>query len=281
MALFFVARPFAAGLLNLSAPQETDLNEEKIIIEPKTDLSIVQGESDEAFQITNQANVSVTYSLGHAHAYLTLEPRDYTLDPGASKTIAINVDDFCPSGETEFMVYLLADAEGESFGMETIDLIFDVLPGELTLEEEDDHLAILWNNGPPPPGIGLYYNDPDTDEEEWEKLGETPLIDLEELTANLDPGSHLLEFVARYGEVESKVKLFEVSVEDVAEASTPPGTGGAAPAQAQTVKEEPEFDEVDGMRYRIDYGDTEMPREPATIQIPPQEDDSDRGIRPF
>ncbi len=272
LALFFVARPFAAGLLDLSAPPETDLNEDKIIIEPKPDLSIVQGGSDEAFRITNQANVTVTHSLGHAHAYLALEPREYTLAPGASRTITIHVDDFCPSGETEFMVYLLADADDESFGMETIDIIFDVLPGELTLDDQDGRIAILWNNGPPPPGIGLYYNNPDNRAEVWQKWGETPRVSLEIPPSSIDPGRYNLDFIARLGSVESEVKSFEVTVEALYE---PPVYITEEP------EEEPEFDEVDGMRYRIDYGDTEMPREPATLQIPPQEDDSDRGIRPF
>ena len=272
LALFFVARPFAAGLLNLSAPPETDQPESTFAIEQTPEISITQGGSDGALIITNQSSTPLTFNLGHAHTYLALEPRNYNLSPGSSRAITIHVDAFCPIGEIELTVYLLAEAEGESFGMETIDIIFDVLPGELALEGQNGHILVLWNNSPAPPGISLYYNNPDTDEEVWEKLGETPLVDLEELTASLDPGSHVLEFMARYGEIESEVKSFEVAVAGTAD------TGGYTPAQP--VEEEPEYIEVNGMRYRIDYGDTELPREPSTIQIPPQRD-QDKGIKPF
>ncbi len=273
LALFFAARPFAAGLLDLSAPPDTNQNDSRISIEPKLNLSIIQGESDEVLRIKNEANVAVTHSLGHAHPYLTLEPRDYTLAPGASKTITIHVDDFCPAGETELMVYLLADAEDQSFGMETIDIVFDVLPGELTLEDQDGRIAILWNNGPPPPGIGLYYKHPDTRVEVWRKWGETPRVDLETPPSSIEPGSYTLDFIARRGEVESSVESFEITVEGTVT------TGGYAPAQPE--EEELEFDGIDGMRHRIDYKDTEMPREPAKIQVPPEVRDQDKRLKPF
>ncbi len=276
LALFFVARPFAAGLLDLSAPPETDLSDSKLTIDPKPDLSIVQGKSDQAFRITNQANVAVTHSLGHAHAYLTLEPREYTLSPGASRTITIHVDDFCPSGEVKLMVYLLADAEDESFGMETVDLIFDVLPGELKLEEEDGQIAVYWNDEPAPPGTSLYYSNPHGENAElWQKWGETPRLDLNRPPSNLEPGNYVLDFMAKMGETESEVKPIEIAVAGAVD------TGGYVPAEP--VEEEPEYDEMDGMRYRIDFGDTELPEghEPTTIQRPPEERDRDRGIAPF
>ncbi len=260
LAIFFTARPFAAGLLDMASSTAGEEHQGMIKLEPATQVSIIQGSSARALKLTNEADTPVSFSLGHAHAYLTLEPREDILAPGASRNITMHVDNFCPPGETELMIYLLAETEDVNFGMETVDIYFSVLPGELKLEQLDDSLNIIWNNAPAPPGVVLYYQDPL--KEDWQRWGETPRIDLESPPSKIEPGNYSLRFMAKMGEIESEIETLDVVVNERFATTESEWTGSSA------TEEDPGPPKAGEMRHSIDYGDTELPREPATIIYP-------------
>ena len=225
VALLFAIRPFAAGYIDLSfleldfldqgSSSETDQPENIIRLETATELSIVQGNSDQALQVLNETNVPIHFKLGHTHAHLTLEPREDALAPGSYRNITLHVDDLCPSGEIQLMVYLLAETDGESYGMEAVNLSFTVIPGDLQLEAEGGRIKALWNGAPAPDGVVIEYYGPDPEDEDedteiWQTWGETPNLDP---PVHLDPGNYSFEFKALFGEVESEVETFNVTVE--------------------------------------------------------------------
>ncbi len=220
MALLFIVWPFAAGFIDLGfldqgASSENDQPENIIRLEPATELSIVQGKSDQALQVFNETNIPIHYKLGHTHAHLTLKPREDALAPGSYRNITMHVDDLCPSGEIQLMVYLLAETDGESYGMEAVNLFFTVIPGELQLEAEDGRIKVLWNGEPAPGGVVIEYYGPDPEDEDedtdiWQTWGETPNLDP---PAHLEPGNYSFEFKALFGEVESEVEILNVTVD--------------------------------------------------------------------
>jgi hypothetical protein len=213
LVILFTARPFLARLLRAPAASEPVVLETIISLVPITQLSIIQGKSDQALILSNMTTTPVKFNLGHAHGHLTLDPRSETLQPGASENITIHVDDFCPRGEIDLLVFLQAEVEGETFNMETFNLLFTVLPGELKLQQENNNIIVIWNDAPAPPGVFLYYRNPEDDEDEvWKYWGETP--DLYP-PPGLEAGLYIFEFIARLGAEESAVETFEIFIEEL------------------------------------------------------------------
>ena len=217
LALLFNARPYLSGWLQMPVSSESAVLENIISLEPVKQLSIMQGKSGQAMIIANKTDVPVKFNLGHAHGYLAIDPQSEILQPEATRSIILHVDDFCPSGEIELLVFLLAEVEGETFGMETVDLIFNVLPGELKLEEQDNSIIAIWNNAPAPPGVLIYYRT--SGREAWQEWGKPSRS---KPPADLVPGNHLLEFMGKLGQVESAVESFEIFVEGVIKPETKP-----------------------------------------------------------
>jgi hypothetical protein len=217
LTLLFTARPYLSGWLQMSASSESAFLENIISLEPVEQLSIMQGKSGQALIIANKTDAPVKFNLGHAHGYLAIDPQSEILQPETTRLITLHVDDFCPSGEIELLVFLLAEVEDETFGMETVDLIFNVLPGELKLEEQDNSIIATWNDATAPPGVLIYYRA--SSREAWQEWGKPSRS---KPPADLAPGNHLLEFMGKLGQVESAVETFEIFVEGVIEPETKP-----------------------------------------------------------
>ncbi len=210
--LGFLNQIINLGFLDQGDPAEAEQPEIIVRLEPAEQFSVTQGTSSQALTISNEANISIHYKLGHAHPHLTLKPREDALAPGSSRNITMHVDDLCPSGDINLMVYLLAEAGGEKYSMEAVDLFFTVVPGELKLEDEDGQIIVLWNDEPAPAGVTLIYYGPFPDDEEkegWQIWGETPNL---EPPVHLEPGNYTFEFKAELGEVVSPVEALTITV---------------------------------------------------------------------
>ena len=213
-----------------------------ISIKTAKKLAITQGYSDQGFTVINRSSKPVTINLGHAHGYLTLDPRSDTLPPGASRDITVHIDDFCPSGKVDLLLYVLAESEKEEFGMEAITLEFEVLPGTLTLAEQDNKVMVVWNGNPAPPGVIIYYRNSSTDDETWKLWGETPNL---YPPGNLLTGTYLFEFKAKLSNVESEIYKLEIYVEQV-QAGYQPRTVPRSSESSKVAARQPEkSDELD------------------------------------
>ena len=245
LVIFFFARPYAAGWFAAPQPPQTTIHEDMVAIEQADRISIVQGKSEQAFKVINKANVPVFFNLGYAHGHLFLEPLSGTLAPGAARDITVSVDDLSPLGDINTMVYLKAEAEGESLGMETYHLLLNIIPGDLKLEMQDGYMTATWNDEPAPEGVMLYYRDTEDEEERWRELGEIPYT---LPPANIRPGNYLLEFIATYGEIESEIVIVEVVVEEDTNSQTgarssvssSTASSSTAPGSTRTPRVEPE-----------------------------------------
>jgi len=171
LVVFFTVKPqFANMVINPDNPA-TSLPEDEFRFEPAAYFPVFQGGSAPALFLENNYQETVSFSLAHEHAYLTLKPRVGKIAPGSSKEITVHVCPECPTGEIELPVYLRAEVEGTRFGMDTI-LYMDVIPGELSLSWQEDTLEVLLNGEPAPDGTLVSYRLPD--QEVWEDWSELP-----------------------------------------------------------------------------------------------------------
>ena len=245
LATFFFARPYAAGWLAASPPPPSTFPEDMVTIEQADRVSIVQGKSDRAFEVINRMSIPVVFTLGYAHPHLTPEPISSTLAPGAARDIILYVDDLCPVGDINTLVYLTAETEDENLGMKTYNILLDVIPGELVLDMQDGYITATWNDEPAPEGVMLFYKDTEDEEERWRDLGQVPYTLPPD---NIRPGNYLFEFIATYGEIESEIVLFEVVVEEDANSQSDsrapdsePSVSSSTPSGSTgTSREEPE-----------------------------------------
>ena len=235
LALFITLRPHAASLFSLPEMAGTDISRELLILEPAPYFPVVQGDSELALSVKNNTKDTISFSLGHEHAYLTLQPQGDRLAPGATREIYVHVNPLCPAGDINLPVYLRAEVGGERIGMET-SLILNVIPGELDLELSDNRLVVLWNGEQAPRGVFVYYRLPGA--RNWQLWGETPRIDP---PANLSPGTYRFEFKAELGDVVSTVETFEITVEEpVVKKQEEPESKTDLKVTAVTEKAEPE-----------------------------------------
>ncbi len=238
LIVFISVRPFTGTFtINPEAPQ-TEIPEEKIVLEPAPYFSVSQGENFRALSVTNNLNEPVTFSLGHEHSHLSFNPREATLSPGRTREINLEVGHQCPPGEIDLPVYLRAETNGERFGVET-NLLFEVTKGSISLDHNEDGLQVWWGEEPAPRGVQVTFRYPG--EADWRIWGETPRLDPPE---HLSAGEHEFEFQARLGEVESPVEIFKIYVEEViAEeeeeeektvAASPSGSGSRSSDEPET-----------------------------------------------
>jgi len=210
LALFGVWPLLTSTFDDRSEQEKVTVLDNIIFLKPVEGLAIVQGFSDQLLTLTNKSSEPIQINIGHSHDHLTLEPHTDILQPGGSRDITIHVDDFCPSGKVDLLLYFLAESETEKFSMEATTLAFEVLPGTLTLAEQDNNLVVTWNENPAPPGVLVFFSDPYDEDETWRLWGETP---------DLDPPSYLRKgfytfiFKARLSNVESAIEQLEVYVE--------------------------------------------------------------------
>jgi len=240
LATFFFARPYAAGWLAASPPPPSTFPEDMVTIEQADRVSIVQGKSDRAFEVINRMSIPVVFTLGYAHPHLTPEPISSTLAPGAARDIILYVDDLCPVGDINTLVYLTAETEDENLGMKTYNIMLNVIPGELVLDMQDGFITATWNGEPAPEGVMLFYRDTEDEEERWRDLGLVPYTLPPD---NIRPGYYLFEFIATYGEIESEIVLFEVVVEEDANSQTGTRSSVSNPTPSSstgTPRQEPE-----------------------------------------
>ena len=287
-AALFIIGP-AAGIW-FPAPQveeaQDQVTEGLVTLEQPGPLVIRQGHSEpEALVVTNDTDRFVHFTLSHAKTHLTLEPGTDLVGPGASRAIAVHIDDLFPPGGTEMMIYMLAEAEGLSFNIETYYVSLEVIPGELELQTENGRLQAYWQGEPAPPGVTVSYRDPEADGTAWRTWGVTP--DLAPPT-HLRPGYHVLEFIALYGMVESSQEMLEIYIpeEEAAEERTsrtadpePQETGEAAEAVAagEAEEEEPAPTSIPPPDPHMDHivtfegeEDEDSPYEPPQVQMPRQ-----------
>lgn len=244
LVLFITIKPQTSNLAIDPESPSTDPSEEQITFEPEPYFSAVQGETAAAFRITNNLSEKLNFSLGHEHAYLTFRPQGDSLPPGSSKEILVQVDPRCPVGEVDLPVYLRAVVNGERFGKDAV-ATFNVLPGRLSMDQDQYGLIVLWNDEPAPRGAVVYYRSPG--ETEWQVWGETPRISPPEY---LDPGDYDFEFMAELGDMATSVETFSVTVEEPyvreepepeTEVASSSGSGSSSSNQAKEPEPEPEI----------------------------------------
>lgn len=226
LVVFFTIKPQFANLIINPENPATGLPEEEFRFEPAAFFPVFQGGSAPALVLENNYQETVSFSLAHEHAYLTLKPQVGKIAPGSSKEIAVHVCPECPTGEIELTVYLRAEVEGSRFGMDTV-LYMDVIPGELSLNWQEDTLEVLLNGEPAPNGTLVSYRLPD--QEDWEEWGELPQIDP---PGNLDPGSYEFEFKAVLGSIISAIEKFYISIKTTGDNMTAEKAG--APDQPES-----------------------------------------------
>jgi hypothetical protein len=267
---FLVAWPVMSSILGNNTEQEKIAVLGNLLsLKPAKELSIVQGYSDTFLTLTNNSNEYLSFNLGHAHGHLALEPRSAILQPGASQDITVQIDDFCPSGKVELLLFILAESETESFGMETANLEFEVLPGTLGLTAQNNNIIVIWNDNPAPPGVLVFYRDPTAEEKNWKLWGETPNLNP---PGNLRTGIYSFEFKARLSNVESAVENLEIFIEQ-AETGFQPQSVPSASAQTKSTATQPQASsEPDSGDLVYVVKEVELPegnREPATVTIDP------------
>lgn len=208
LIIFVSFKPKTSELVLVPESPTVDASQEPVILDPAPYFTTVQGSSEPVLTVTNNTNAIISFSLGHEHAHLTLQPQGDRIAPGITREVMVHVDPQCPVGEIALPVYLRAEIDGERIGMEAV-VLLSVLPGELTLESDNVNLSVLWNDEPAPRGAFVYYRSPGA--EDWRLWGETPRVDP---PASLPPGTYLLEFIAELGSVRSAIRTLEIVVEE-------------------------------------------------------------------
>lgn len=209
LVLFLTVKPQVASLIVSPEAPTTEVAAELVRLEPAFYFNVVQGGSATALIVENKTSHAISFSLGHEHEYLTFRPQGDNIGPGITREILVFVDPECPVGEIVLPVYLRTEIDGKREGMETV-VTFNVTPGELILQSIDGVLNVLWNDGPAPRGVHLFYRLPG--DSDWTYLGETPRLDL---NSHFEPGNHTLEFVAKLGQVRSKAETLGIFVEEI------------------------------------------------------------------
>ena len=232
LIIFISFMPKISELLLAPESSAVDASQEPAILEPAPYFTTVQGSSEPVLTVTNNTNAMISFSLGHEHAHLTLQPQGDRIAPGTTREVIVHVDPQCPVGEIALPVHLRTEIDGERVGMEVI-VLMSVLPGELTLDSDNVKLSVLWNDEPAPRGAFVYYRSPGA--EDWRLWGETPRIDP---PANLPPGTYLLEFFAELGSVRSAVRTLEIVVEEPPAKKEPDPEPVESPTTAKPVEEE-------------------------------------------
>lgn len=209
LVLFITLWPQTANML-LRDPREPDNHEisEGISIEPAPPFTVLQGESEIALYVRNNTNETVSFSLGHEHAHVSLRPQGDSIPPGGMREILLEAGAESPLGQTELPVYLRAEINGERVG-DSVTVSFRVSPGELSLAYDRYGLSVLWNGAPAPRGAMIYYRNPG--DVEWRIWGETPRT---APPSHLEAGEYTFEFIAELGETRSEIETFDVTVEE-------------------------------------------------------------------
>ena len=210
VVLFISIRPLLGAINFDREPEPPEDPEAQIELSPAGYFTVSQGENfQQALLVTNNMSETINFSVGHEHSHLTFNPRGERLAPGRTREIELQVDHLCPPGDIELPVYLRAEVNDKRVGKDTA-LNFAVIPGWLSMEQEDNELRVLWNDEPAPSGVLVTYRPPG--EDDWRVWGETPRLDPPD---HLEGGSHEFEFQARLGEVESPVEVFSIEIEVV------------------------------------------------------------------
>lgn len=204
LALFIFTKPQDFLMYRRPGPCAELPPEELVVLEPLTFFTIAQGESKHALTLNNTSGRLISFNLAHDHPYLKFEPNIFRLYPEANRDIFISIDPKCSIGEINLPVLLEAKIDNVRFDIIT-KVNVEVIAGELTLECQDGCLHVLWNGGPTPCGVIVFYRIPG--EEEWRLWGQTPHI---EPPVHLEPGYHEFEFKAQLGEVASEIETLEV-----------------------------------------------------------------------
>lgn len=219
LAVVIAAWFFTGGFSDEPAAAETDLSADRLSIEPAGQLTISQGRSERFIRVINRTDTTLDYQIQLPPVGLTLEPREGTLAPGASREIILHVDDLYPTGRMSSMAYLRTEAAGENLGMDTLDLHLRVEPGELTLEIIDGKITALWNGEPALPGTTIYFRSTDYATEKWLKWYEIPRRETEPFFYT---GTHSLRFMARFGDITSSRFNFDLTIEGIDMPFEPP-----------------------------------------------------------
>ena len=240
LVLFLSVKPQTADLFVRPPDPGAELAGEEVVFEPVPHFSLAQGESARALRIINNTDNLLNYSLGFEHDFIIFRPLTGELVPAEARYIYIHIDPACPSGPVELPVYLRADINEERIGLEAV-LSFQVTPGELTLKGKGDSLTVLWNGGPAPRGVRIYYRQPG--EDEWQLWSETPRLSP---PAGFSTASPEMEFKAVLGETETLPVTLPVSAEAAAllreeeeaaaeEKAAPPSGGTASSGKSSSV----------------------------------------------
>ncbi len=212
--------------------EDTNLTGNRLTVEPAGQLTIRQGKSDQFIRVLNETDLTLDYQIQLPPIGLTLEPREGTLAPGASRDIILQVDDLYPPGRIISKAYLLTAAEGENLGMETHDLLLRVEEGELTLALIDGKITALWNDGPALPGTTIYFRLPGYTTDKWLKWYKIPRPETEPFFYT---GTHSLRFMARFGDITSSSRYnFDLTIKGI-----------------DMPFEPPEFDQIEDMAARL------------------------------
>jgi len=245
LVLFITIMPQASNLAIGPESPNADPSEAQIIFEAEPYFSAVQGETASAFRIVNNMPEALNFSLGHEHSHLTFRPQGDSLPPGGSREILVQVDPRCPVGEIDLPVYMRAAVNGERVGKDAV-ISFNVLPGRLSMDQDQYGLVVLWNDQPAPRGAAVYYRNPG--ETEWQEWGETPRISPPDY---LDPGDYEFEFMAELGDMVTSVETFTVTVaepyvraepEPETEVASGSGSGSSSSTQSEEPEPEPEIE---------------------------------------
>lgn len=192
-------------------------------------LCIRQGETEGAFQITNNLQTNVSYFLECNQACLSPEPDDGLLYPGESIEIALCAADSCPTGELTLAAILQASFTGGS-GRLLADLNVYVENGDLQLDLEDDGFVTSWNDNTAPEGTAILYRYKDDAEGEWSDWAK---IDGDSET---DISGHY-EYKAVLGETESEVLSNVVEPSPVENEDADMNTNHTDPADENSTSE--------------------------------------------
>ncbi len=251
--LFVSIRPLIGAISFEREPAPQEDPEAQIELSPAGHFTVSQGESfEQALLVTNNMSETINFSVGHEHSHLTFNPRGERLAPGRTREIDLQVDHLCPPGEIELPVYLRAEVNDKRVGKDT-KINFEVTPGRLSMELEDNALRVLWNDEPAPSGVQVTYRP--QGEDDWRIWGETPRLAPPD---HLEGGTHEFEFQAKLGEVESAIAVFSIEIEVVvAEEEEPEEEPAPRPSAAREDDEEEDYGTMDwnGGTYTGDLKD--------------------------
>ncbi len=234
LVLFITIKPQMASLIDNYETPSISISDGQIALETAPYFSVVQGGTELALYVKNNTAYLASFSLGHDHPHLTFRPQGDRLASRSVREVFVHVDPQCPVGEIELPVYLRAEVNGERIVTDTI-IIFNVIPGELTLEYDQYGLKVLWNGEPAPRGVSVYYRPPGNNE--WQIWGETPRVGTPDY---LGPGEYAFEFKAELGDAASEIEKFIFTIEEIIVEEEPDPDSGANNANATSSTAEPE-----------------------------------------